>query len=266
MTLRSDLQQVAKDALGEREGSVVVHRPDDRRGQGDVELPDVRPQPGRHPTTSTQARDVINVAPGRARRAAAGQRVPAALHAGFDVQGPDHGHRAGDGRDRPVDARSPTSARGCRRRPTTRSRTSRASSAAATCTEVFTPQLQHPVRPDGARHRRRADGPGRRRLGRRRADPDRPAPPGGQHVRRRRGPRPEPPAAGDPRLRPERRPDGAAAHGDGRRDGRQRRADDEAVRRRPDAGPRRPRRSTTTQPEVWKTPITPATADDPDAR
>ena len=66
-------------------------------------------------------------------------------------------------------------------------------------------------------------------------------------------------AAGDPRLRPERGPDGAAAHGDGRLHRRQRRTDDEAVRRR------RPRPThghvlDSTEPEVWKTPISPETA------
>ena len=60
MTLRNDLQQVAKDALGEREGSVVVIDPATgavgRCGASRATTPTSSPTP-----TSTTAQDVINV-------------------------------------------------------------------------------------------------------------------------------------------------------------------------------------------------------------
>ena len=77
-------------------------------------------------------------------------------------------------------------------------------------------QLQHPVRPDRARRRRRRHGQRAPSVGRRRAGTDRPPPAGGEHVRRHRRPRPATAAAGDARLRPAGGPDGPVAHGDGR--------------------------------------------------
>ena len=62
--------------------------------------------------------------------------------------------------------------------------------------------------------------------------PDRPPGPGGEHVRRHEQPRPAAATARHPRVRTERRPDGAVAHGDGRRNGRERRPHDEPVRGR----------------------------------
>ena len=183
MTLRTDLQQVAKDALGEQRGIGRRDRADHRRDQGDVELPDVRPQPRRQPRLRPGPRRP-QPAPGRPRRSAAGQRLPAALHAGLDVQGADHGHRAGVGRHRPVDDVPRASGRGCRRRPTTRSRTSSGSLCGGDLTEVFTRSCNIPFAQTALEIGGRTDDPGRRRLGRRRADPDRPPAAGGQHVRR----------------------------------------------------------------------------------
>ena len=77
---------------------------------------------------------------------------------------------------------------------------------------------------------------GVRPVGRRRAGADRPAAACGEHDRRHERPRAQPAVAGDARVRPERGPDGPLAHGAGRRDRRQQRGDDEAVRRRLDAG------------------------------
>ena len=115
-------------------------------------------------------------------------------------------------------------------------------------------QLQHPVRQ--ARHARRPRGDDRRHpsVGHRRATPDRPAQTDGEHLRRHRQPGPGTPAAGHPRLRPERGADGAAAHGDGCGDGRQRRPDDGALR---GAGDLRQRESGTR-------PDQPPSVEDPD--
>ena len=90
--------------------------------------------------------------------------------------------------------------------------------------------------------------------------------PASELLRRRRRLHRQPAAAGHRRLRPGQRPDGAAAHGDGRQHGGQRRADDEAVRRRRDARPRAAGSSTRRTPSVWKNPILPSTAADADRR
>ena len=65
-------------------------------------------------------------------RPAARQRLPAALHAGLDVQGAHHRRRPRRRRRVARHACSRRSASSCRRRPTTRSRTTTAPSAAAT--------------------------------------------------------------------------------------------------------------------------------------
>ena len=129
------------------------------------------------------------------------------------------------------------------------------------------PQLQHPVRPDRARRSGRSGwstAPQRWGVGEQSRSTC-PAPAASTFGDVDDFDR-QPAAAGDPRLRPEQRPDGAAAHGDGRRHRRQRRRDDEAVRRRR-------RRSTTTatcssrtQPEVWKTADQPADCRHPERR
>ncbi len=81
---------------------------------------------------------------------------------------------------------------------------------------------------------------GHQGLGHRRRVADRPAATGREHVRQHRQPGSGAPTPGDPRVRPERGADGAAAHGDGGGCSRQRRPDDEAVRRSGDLRPGRP--------------------------
>ena len=83
--------------------------------------------------------------------------------------------------------------------------------------------------------------------------------------RQHRRPRQRTAAARHPRLRPERDPDGAAAHGDGRLDGRQRRPDDGArtSSRPPTTGP--VDCSKQRQPSVWKTPVSAGDRGDPHA-
>ena len=247
MTLRADLQQVAKDALGEREGSVVVIEPATGAVQGDVELPELRPEPGRQPRLRGRPA-TCSPSPGRrpatrcwptptssatcrARRSRCSPPASAwrtgVLDLSTDVP---RRERVGAAADRRPD-------RELRGHDCAAATSPRCSPAAATSRSPRPPSTSAPS----------AMVQGVRRLGRRRAAPDRPAPAGGQHVRRHRRPGPEPAAAGDPRLRPERGPDGAAAHGDGRRHRRQRRPDDEALRRRR-------RRSTTTARVLDQTP------------
>ena len=133
MTLRSDLQQVAKDALGEREGSVVVIEPTTGAVLAMWSYPELRPQPGRRPRLRHAPATSSTFLQTLARRPAARQRLPAALHAGLDVQGPHHRHRPARTACVDLDTVVPRRERsGCRRRPTTRSRTSRARRAAAT--------------------------------------------------------------------------------------------------------------------------------------
>ena len=237
MALRSDLQQVAKDALGATPGSVVVLEPATGAVRAMWSYPSYDPNLIANPDFDT-ARDVITfleASPGDPLLGNAYQQryMPGStfkiLTTGIALENgvvdltttfPDE-QRVRPAADQRPDPELP--GHGVRWRPH----------------RGVHPQLQHRVRQDRPRRRCRADGPRRRRLGRRRDRADRPPPPGRQHVRADRRSGPEPAAAGDPWLRPERGADGAAAHGDDRRGRGQRRADDEAVRRRGHPRPRR---------------------------
>ena len=132
LTLRADVQQVAADALGGREGSVVVHRPEHRRGARDGQLPRATTRTRWPCTTAKEAERRARLPQRLPGQAAAGQRVPGALHAGLELQG-DH-HRRSRSRtasprlDRTLAQRDRS---GCHRRPPTRSRTTAARPAAA---------------------------------------------------------------------------------------------------------------------------------------
>ena len=260
MALRSDLQQVAKDALGDREGSVVVIEPATGAVRAMWSFPTYDPNLIANPDFDAATRR-DHVPRGLPGRSAARQRLPAALHAGLDVQDPDDGHRPGERRRRPrldvprrervraaADERPDPELRGhhVRRRPH----------------RGVHAQLQHPLRQDRPRPSASTAwstasptwGVGERvpiDLPRPAASTFGPTDDLDQNL---------------PLL---------AIRGFGQNevqmvplhmamvagDGRQRRADDEAVRRRADARPRRAACSTGTEPEVWKTPISPATAD-----
>ena len=193
-----------------------------RRRAGDVELPQLRPQPDRQPRLRRRLRGPHRAA-GGSRRSAARQRLPAALHARLGVQGVHHQHRPRRRRGHPrqlLRRREPV--RAPANRPT-RSRTTADRPAVATSPTVFARSCNTPfarIAVDLGPERFVA---GTHAMGVRRADPDRPPAPGGQHHRRHVRPRREPAAPRDPRLRPERGPVGADPHGDGRRRGRQRR-------------------------------------------
>ena len=259
-TLRTDLQQVAKDALGEREGSVVVLEPATGAVQAMWSFPSLRPEPGRRPrlrhapatcsrSSATYPGDPLlantyqqRYMPGSTFKVLTTSIALQAGVAGLDTRVPRR-ERVGAA----ADERPDRELRGhdVRRRPH----------------RGVHAQLQHPLRQAGRRHRRRADGPGRRRLGRRRADPDRPAAGRRQHVRRR----PTDLAQNLPLL---------AIRGFGQNevqmvpmhmamvaaDGRQRRPDDAALRRRSRRCDHDGNVLDTTEPAVWKTPITPETA------
>ena len=214
--MRDDLQQVAKDALGEREGSVVVMDPTTGAVQAMWSFPSYDPNLVVDPDFD-RARRRAHVPAGVARRSAARQRLPAALHAGLDVQGADDEHRPAGRRGEPRHRVPRRAARGCRRRPTTRSRTSRARRAAATsprCSRAAATS-RSPSWPSTSASDRMVQGVADWGVG----EPvpiDLPRPAASTFGTDRR-PGAEPPAAGHPRLRPERGADGAAAHGDGRR-------------------------------------------------
>ena len=224
MTLRSDLQQVAKDALGEREGSVVVMEPATGAVQAMWSYPTLRPQPGRRPrlrrrpaTCSRSSR------PRPATRCWPTPTSSATCRARRSRCSPP----ASPWRTGVIDLdrrRSPTSSEWVPPQTDDPIENFGGTPCGGDLTEVFTRSCNIPFAQMAARDRRRADG--------RTASPtwgvgepipiDLPRPAAStfgdvddlaQNL----------PAAGDPRLRPERGPDGAAAHGDGRRHRRQRR-------------------------------------------
>ena len=92
LTVRADLQRIAAEQLGERQGLGRGARPAHRRHPRDGVVPDLRPEPprqprhpGRAPTSATAARRV-------ARQAAAVACLPGPLLPGLHVQG-RHRHR-----------------------------------------------------------------------------------------------------------------------------------------------------------------------------
>ena len=235
LTMRADLQQVAKDALGEREGAIVLMNPRSGAIQAMWSYPSYDPNQVADPdfATAQAVLTFLQAVPGDPLLANAYQQryMPGstfkiittgiALTDGVtspETVYPDASEWVPPQTDDPIENFGGTTCGG-------------------DLNEVFTRQLQHPVRPDGGRARPR---PLRRRhpaVGPRGAGADRPAAPRRQHDRRHLQPRPGAARAGHARLRPERGPDGPAAHGDGRVDDRQRRPDDEAVRDRASCGP-----------------------------
>ena len=218
MTMRDDLQQVAKDALGEREGSVVVHRtrrpaPCWRCTATRRYDPNLVVDPD-FDAARRRARRSSRTTPGDPLLANAYQQryMPGStfkvLTTGIALENgvvdlvddvPRRAEWMPPQTNDPIQNYDGTSVR---RRPP----------------RGVHAQLQHPVRPDW-RVELGVDGmvAGRGDWGVGEPIPiDLPRPAASTFGRRRR-PRPEPAAAGDPRLRPERGPDGAAAHGDGRR-------------------------------------------------
>ena len=144
--------------LGRRDG------PDDRRGAGDVQQPELRPQPGRQRTTSTQAerrarrsstpRPASRCWPTPTRSATCRARRSRCITTGIglengvidlDSQFPNETEWVPPQTNDPIENYNGS----VRRRPGRGVR----------------PQLQHPVRPDGARHRAPTDGRRHRRRG-----------------------------------------------------------------------------------------------------
>ena len=148
LTLRDDVQQVAKDALGDREGSVVVMDPTTGAVLAMYSYPSLRPQPGRRARHRPRPATSSTFLQRLPRQAAAGQRVPGALHAGLDVQGAHHRHRPRDRRHHARHACSRTRPSGCRRRPTDPIQNFGGSACGGDHGRGLLPQLQHPVRPD----------------------------------------------------------------------------------------------------------------------
>ena len=105
--------------------------PDDRRDPRDVQLPRRTTRTSSCSPTAPTAGDVLDFLTQLPRQAAAGERVPGAVHAGVELQG----RSRPASRSRTASPRSsgcsPTRPSGCRRRPTTRSRTTAAPRAAA---------------------------------------------------------------------------------------------------------------------------------------
>ena len=216
MALRSDLQQVAKDALGEREGSVVVIEPTTGAMRAMWSYPSYDPNLVANPDFD-EARDVLTFLenyPGDPLLANAYQQryMPGStfkiLTTGIALQNgvvdlattfPDESEFVPPQTDDPIENFEGTTCGG-------------------DLTEVFTRSCNIPFAKIGPRPRRRPHG--RRACadwGVGEAVPiDLPRPAASTFGADRR-PRPEPAAAGDPRVRPERGADGAAAHGDGRR-------------------------------------------------
>ena len=232
LTLRHDAQEAAKFVLGGREGSVTVIDPNTGAILAMYTNPTYDPNTFVNADfdVAQQAITDLQNADGNPLLANAYQEryMPGSTFKVITT-----GIALEAGMLTPRDRRSPTNASGCRRRPTTRSRTTTAACAAATsptCSAAAaTSRSRRP--PSSSAPTRWWPAPG---LGHRRGTPDRPPTRRDEHVRQHRQPRPGTPAARHPRVRAERGPDGAVAHGDGRRDRRQRRSDDAAVRRRGD--------------------------------
>ena len=272
LTVRTDVQQVARDALGDRRG--LGGRPRPPRPAPILALwsfPSLRPEPARRATTT----DAAPTTPDAARRPTPTSRCwPAATGRRF-FPGSTFKVVTGVGRPR---------ARRGHRRPARATRCRRSYDAAARpprpirnfgggvvrrrrCFEILAGLVQHRLRPDGRRHRRR-----RRMVARRR----------GLRLQRRRRPSTCPAAAasafpdatstqntaaaGPVRDRPERRAGHAAADGAGRGRRRQRRRDHDAPRDR--RGPRRARATSSdaTSPSAWTTAVDAADGRRPCAR
>ena len=221
LTMRPDVQQVAAEALGNREGSVVVEGSAHRRDHRDGQQPALQPRRRCRAQLEAGTRRA-DLPQRRARQAAAGQRLPRAVHAGVELQGHHDLDRVRERRDFarpaiPVDRRSTF-----HRRPRTRSRTSaerravgrwsRSSIAAATS--------RSPRWPSSSARRRWSRAP-RSGASARTIPFDLPAR-GREQLRRGLRLHRSTAAAGDRRLRSGQHDDGAAAHGDGRQHDRQR--------------------------------------------
>ena len=215
MTLDSRLQQVAKDALGDRVGSVVVIDPATGAVKAMWSYPSYDPNLiAVHDADA--ARAAIDVLQRRPGEAAPGQRLPGAVHAGVDVQDPDHGDRVCRAARSPSTAPSPNESEWTPPLTDNPIENYRGEVCGGVLLEVFRRSCNIPFAQTAVNVGARGDGQRHRRVRCRGADPDRPAPAGGELLRRRRGLRARRPDPGDARLRSERGADGAAAHGDGR--------------------------------------------------
>ena len=211
----TDVQQVAADALAESRGLGRRARAEHRRRDRDVQLPHLRPEPGRgaqRPGSHRRVR-LPQRLPGQA---AAGEHVPGAVHARVELQG-DHHRIALENGVTSLERSWPSETEWVPPQTTDPIQNYGGTSCGGTMVEVFFRSCNIPVRPDGRRARARAHGRRHPGVGHRRADPDRPARLGRQLLRRGRRLHRPAAAARHRRLRPGQRRDGADAHGDGRR-------------------------------------------------
>ena len=175
LTLRNDLQQIAKDPLGDRGGLGRRARADDRRGPGDVELPELRPQPDRRPRLRRRPRRASPCSrPTRAIRCSPTPTSSATCRARRSRCSP----RASPSRtaSSTSTASSPTRASSCRRRPTDPIENYGGTLCGGDLAEVFTRSCNTPFAQTAVDLGPERLVDGRRAMGRRRADPDRPAP------------------------------------------------------------------------------------------